>query len=173
MKTKTNKPLKIDVKTQRSSSKSSEGNSFQTDTTFQHPAFNSTKCFNKLENDSCIIVHTTKKIRCIFNSGAHSTLKSDTWGKTQTTNSYRPQFHVNRFDPKRDLHEFTCNILNFIQLRATQYSWNSLAKTVSTFTNINTLTFLTSHTTEFFLFLTDTTTQATIHAQPCSFNIFV
>ena len=103
-------------------------------------------------NDSCITVDTTKKIRCVFNSGPLSTLKSDTWEKTQSTNIYRPQYHVNRFDPKRDSHEFTRNILPFIQLHAAQSSWNSQAKTVSTFTNINTLTFLTSHTTEYSYF---------------------
>ena len=94
-------------------------------------------------------------------------------GKTQTTNSYRPQLHVNSFNQKRNLHKYTCNILHFIQLGATQSSWNSQAKTVSTSTNINTLTFLTSHTTAFFLFLTDLRRQATVHTQPRSSNIFV
>ena len=94
-------------------------------------------------------------------------------GNTQITNSYRPQFHVKCFNQKCDLHGFTCNILHFIQLHATQSSWNSQAKTVSTSTNINTLMIPTSHTTEFFLFLTDTTCQATIHVQPPPPNIFV
>ena len=108
-----------------------------------------------------------------FQFGPTFNAKVGYMGKTQTTNSYRPQIHVNCFDLKRDLHEFTCNILHFIQLRTTQSSWNFQAKTISTFTNINTLTFLTSHTTEFFLFLTDMPRQATIHTQPSSSNIFV
>ena len=41
MKTKTSKPSKIDINTQTSSTKSSEGNSFQADSTFHQPAFNS------------------------------------------------------------------------------------------------------------------------------------
>ena len=115
-------------------------------------------------------MHTTNPRRFQFVSTFNA--KTGYMGKTQTTNSYRPQFHVNRFDPKRDLHEFTCTMFHFIQLRAMQSLWNSQAsKTVFTTTNINTLTFLTI--TEFFSFLMDTTCHATIHTQPRSANIFV
>ena len=125
-------------------------------------------------NDSCIIVHTTKKIRCVFNSGPHSTLKSYTWEKTQTTNSYRPQFHVNRFDPKRDLHEFTCNILPFIQFASNAIFMEfTIENSFHIYKYQHTYVPHESHNCEFFLFLTDTTRQATIHIQPRSSNIFV
>ena len=170
MKTKTNKPLKSTLILRHPALKALKETRFKLtphsiiqDSTPQNISINR-------NNDSCITVDTTKKIRCVFNSGPLSKLKSDTWEKTQSTNIYRPQYHVNRFDPKRD----SRNILPFIQLHAAQSSWNSQAKTVSTFTNINTLTFLTSHTTvTFSSFLTDTTRQATIPTQPHSSNIFV
>ena len=81
---------------------------------------------------------------------------------------------INNFPNRYNLHEFTCNILQSIQLRATQSSWNSQAKTVSTSTNINTLTFLTSHTTvSFSYFWRSRHVSVTIHTQPRSSNNFV
>ena len=106
---------------------------------------------------------TTKKIRGVFNSCPLSTLKADTLEKEQTAYNYRLRVHINRFDPKRDLHEFTCH---FIQLRANAFfmEFSRKQKQFPQQQISKTPTFLTTHTTVF-LFLTDTTRQATIHTQ--------
>ena len=117
-------------------------------------------------------MHTTKKSRGVFNI---FNAKTGYIGKTRITNSYSPQLHVNRFDSKHDLHEFTCNRLHFIQLHATQSSWNSQKKTKKNSFHIHKYqhTNVSHHShNRVFLFLMNTC-QATIHTQPRSSNIFV
>ena len=133
--------------------KSSERNSLQLKTTryLINQYSNQHEFFNKQAQLSAVpLCRSIKEIRCVFQFWLTFNAKTGYIEKTQATDQLRISLQCS--NAKHDQHEFTCEILHYISTaHVTQFTCY-LRQTVSISTDITTLTFLASYTTEFFFF---------------------